>query len=141
MRIIEELFAQGHPNVLARHATTFEITKDIELTRRGDCVIAVSATKGAADLSMEFKRLCRNDEARILVELQAAGIAESIEGRGSGRLTVSHPTEIVGRKSTHISDRTIMIRADRAACDIDRDLVDALKSPTTRLRVRIIAEL
>jgi hypothetical protein len=141
LRIIEELFAQGHPNVVARHPTTFEITKDTELTKRGDCIIAVGATKGPADFSIQFKSLCRNDEATIFVELQAARIDELIEGRGSCRLKLSHRTEIVGRKSTHISDRTIMIRADRAACDIDRDLVDALKSTGTRLQVRIIAEL
>jgi hypothetical protein len=127
--------------VIARHPTTFEITKHAQLSKRGDCVIAVQATKGLADFSTEFRNLCKRDEARIIVQLKAAGIVESIEGRGSCGLTLSHPAEMVGRKSTYLSDRTIMIRADRAACDINRDLVYELQSPSTTLHIRVIAEL
>jgi len=127
--------------VIARHPTTFEITKHAQLSIRGDCVIAVQATKGLADFSTEFRNLCKRDEARIIVQLKAAGIVESIEGRGSCGLTLSHPAEMVGRKSTYLSDRTIMIRADRAACDINRDLVYELQSPSTTLHIRVIAEL
>jgi hypothetical protein len=127
--------------VIARHPTTFEITKHAQLSKRGDCVIAVEATKGLADFSAEFRNLCKRDEARIIVQLKAAGIVESIEGRGSHGLTLSHSTEMVGRKSTYLSDRTIMIRADRAACDINRDLVYELQSPSTTLHIRVIAEL
>ncbi len=141
MRIVEELFAQGHPNIRAKHPTTFEVTKDRELTRRGDCVIGVNAGKGLRDLSSEFKDLCRHDESRIVVELEAAGIAEVIVGRGSRKLTLSHSSELVARKSSYTSDRTIMIMADRAACDLSRGLIDALTSSATRLRVRITVEL
>jgi len=141
LRIIQDLHAWGHVNVIAGHRTTFEITKHAQLTKRGDCVIAVQATKGPADFSAEFRNLCKRDEARIIVQLKAAGIVESIEGNGSRGLTLSHSTEMVGRKSTYVSDRTIMIRADRAACDINRDLVYELQSPTTTLHVRLIAEL
>ena len=127
--------------MIARHPTTFEITKHAQLSKRGDCVIAVQATKGLADFSTEFRNLCKRDEARIIVQLKAAGIVESIEGSGSCGLTLSHPAEMVGRKSTYLSDRTIMIRADRAACDINRDLVYELQSPSTTLHIRVIAEL
>jgi hypothetical protein len=139
--VVEELYARGHANVIARHPMTFEITKHTQLTKRGDCVIAVQATKGLADLTNEFRSLCKQDEARIVVELRAAGIFESIEGRGSRGFTLTHPTEMVGRKSTYVSDRTLMVCADKAAIDIDRDLVYALRSPETRLQIRIIAEL
>jgi hypothetical protein len=104
-------------------------------------VIAVQATKGLADFPTEFRVMCGKDEARIIVQLKAAGIVESIEGKGSCGLTLSHPVEMVGRKSTYVSGRTIMIRADRAACDINRDLVHELQSPSTTLHVRVIAEL
>jgi len=140
MRVTEDFHAYGHPNVTAKHVMTFEITKDSKLTKRGDCVIAVRATKGLADLSTELRNLCKKDESRIIVELKAAGIAEHIEGRGSSGLTLSHSSEIVGRKSTYPSDRTLMIRADKAARDINSDLVHALKSPDTKLQIRVIAE-
>jgi hypothetical protein len=141
MRVIQDFHAYGHPNVTAKHAMTFEITKDSKLTRRGDCVIAVRATEGLTDLSAELRNLCKRDESRIIVELRAAGIVELIEGIGSSRLTLSHSSEIVGRKSTYASDRTLMIRADKAARDINSDLVYELKSPDSRLQVRIIAEV
>jgi hypothetical protein len=48
---------------------------------------------------------------------------------------------MVGRKSSYPSDRTIMIRVDKAACDLDRRLIDALKSPNARLTVHLIAEV
>ena len=141
MKIVEEFHAQGHRNVVAKHPTTFEITKDSELSRRGDCVIAVGATKGLREMSPDFKTLCRNDETRITVELHAAGVLEVIEGRGSRRLVLDHPTEMVGRKSSFASDRTFMILADKAACDIDRYLVSVLRSVETKLLVRVIASL
>jgi hypothetical protein len=141
LRSVEALCAQGHPNVLAKHPTTFEITKDTELTRRGDCVIGVNADKGPLDFSDAFKELCRRDQSTIRVELEAAGIIDYIEGSGNTRLTFGHKTESVGRTSSYVSDRTIMVKADKAARDLNRELVEALTDSDTKLRVRIIAEL
>lgn len=141
LKVTEELFAEGHQNIVGRHRTTFEITRDTELAKRGDCIIAVGATRSLNDLSTQFKNLCRDDASRIIVELQAAGIKESIQGVGSRRLTLGHKSEIVGRKSAYMSDRTLMIHADKAACDLDRDLINTLRSPATRVRVRITVEL
>jgi len=141
LRTVQRFQARGHPNVVAEHPTTFEITRNPDLTKRGDCVIGVRSTKGLADLSREFRRMCSVDDARIIVQLEAGGIIEIIEGRGSRGLTLSHSSEIVGRKSTYVSDRTLMIRADRAACDISRDLVYELRSPGTILQITAIAEL
>ena len=75
------------------------------------------------------------------MELKAAGIYETIRGKGNHSLSLTHPSEIVGRKSTYVSDRTLMIQADKAACDLSRELIESLKSPKTILQVRIIAEL
>jgi len=68
-------------------------------------------------------------------------LSETIRGEGSPDLSFIHQTEMVGRKSSYPSDRTIMIRVDKAACDLDRRLIDALKSPNARLTVHIIAEV
>lgn len=141
MKLVEELLAQGHSNVVAQHLTTFEITKSPTLTRRGDCIIAINATKGPRDFSPEFRNLCRHDESKILVELEVGGIVEHLEGRGSPKLTLSHPSEMVGRKSSYVSDRTIMIRSNKAACDLGREFIDALTSRSARLQVRITVQL
>jgi len=138
---VEELFAQGHPNILGTHRMTFEITKDHELSRRGDCVIAVAATKGPREMSADFKRACMQESSRITMRLEASGIFEVIQGAGSPNLSFAHPKEMVGRKSSYASDRTIMIRANKAACDLDRLLLEALRSPQTKLTVRVSVEI
>lgn len=140
MKVTDELIARGHPNILATHPTTFEITKAKHVTSRGDCVIGVNATKGPRSLSKQFKELCRNSDAKIIVRLQAGGIVETVEGRGAPELTFGHLAGMVGRKSSFVSDRTIMIKADRAASDLSRPLIEALRSSATTLYVRIIVE-
>jgi hypothetical protein len=119
---------------------TFEITKDPNLTRRGNCVIAVNATKAPVDFSTEFKDLCRREETQITIMLEAAGVIDIIRGSGSSGLRLSDPNEMVGRKSSFVSDRTIMVRADKAAKDLKRSLINALMSPQTRLKIRLTAQ-
>jgi hypothetical protein len=75
------------------------------------------------------------------MKLEASGISEIIQGVGSPNLSFAHPNEMVGRKSSYASDRTIMIRATKAACDLDRRLIQALRSPQTKLAVRIYVEI
>ena len=140
MKLVEELFAHGHQNVVGTHSMTFEITKDPNLTRRGNCVIAVNATKAPVDFSTEFKDLCRREETQITIMLEAAGVIDIIRGSGSSGLRLSDPNEMVGRKSSFVSDRTIMIRADKAAKDLKRSLINALMSPQTRLKIRLTAQ-
>ena len=141
MRLVEELSAWGHQNVLGMHGMTFEITRDHDLSRRGDCVIGVSASKGPKDLSFDFRRACGRGDARISVRLEALRLVDVIHGSGSEHLDFGHPTEMVGRKSSFTSGRTIMVKADKAACDIDRRLIEALKSTMTKLNVRLTVEI
>ena len=119
---------------------TFEITKDRELSKRGNCVIGVHASKGPKDLGFAFKNACRRDEAKITLTMEAQGIRETIHGFGNPNLTFAHPYEIVGRTSAFISGRTIMIRADKAARDLDRRLIKALQSPETTVNIQLLVE-
>ncbi|HUO41938.1 MAG TPA: DUF371 domain-containing protein [Methylomirabilota bacterium] len=137
MRIVEELSARGHPNITATHPTTIEITKSVSLTKKGDCIIAVEATKGLTDLSRDFRRMCMNDKSRIVVELNVSGIVERITGTGSHLLTLTHERDLVIRKSTYPSDRTLMINADKAASDLRRQFIQRVKSTATEINVRL----
>ncbi|HYB84932.1 MAG TPA: DUF371 domain-containing protein [archaeon] len=139
--MVETLHARGHPNVLGTHKMTFEVTRDSQLSKRGNCVIGVSANKAANDLDFGFKEACRREGARIMVRLEAEGIIETIHGLGSCGLSFSHPKEIVGRKSMYASDRTIMVSCDKAAFDLDRQLISAMKSSNTKLNVQIIVDV
>lgn len=137
MRIIEELAARGHPNITATHPTTIEITKSVLLTKKGDCVVAVEATKGLTDLSRDFRRLCMNDKSRIVVELNVSGMVERVTGTGSHLLTLTDERDLVIRKSTYTSDRTLMIKADKAASDLRRQFIQRVKSTAAEISVRL----
>ena len=141
MKLVEKFFAKGHENVVGIHPMTFEITKDPHLTRRGDCVIAVNATKAPLDFSDEFKNLCRQENTRISIMLEADSIVDLIRGSGNPGLKFADQSDMVGRKSSYVSDRTVMVRADKAAKDLKRPLIKSLKSPGTTLTIHLVAEL
>jgi len=127
--MVREVFrARGHGNITAGHRTTLEFTKEIELSLRGDCIVAVFAGKGCLDLSEEFKKALRNDAARLEITIECGGLKETVAARGSKNLMLSHPTDMVVRKSDFIDERTLAVEADKAACDLDRRLVEKLKS-------------
>ncbi len=126
MRVVETFTARGHRNIKATHRTTLEITKEADLTPRGDCIIAVGSEKGAADLSRELaEALRRGAEATLVIE--AGGVTEAVHGHGDKRITLTHPTDIVVRKSLYVDSRTLMVEADKSASDLDRRLVEVLR--------------
>ncbi len=141
MRVFEKIEAWGHPNVTARNRVTFEVTKDCHLTRKGDCIIAINASKGARDLNEEFKQLARREDAEITVIIEASSYREMAKGRGDPRLTFSHTTDLVARKSNYICDRTFMLGADKAASDFSRDLVKELQRPSQQVVTTLIVEV
>jgi hypothetical protein len=128
MKITETILARGHRNVQSTHKSTLEITKDDTLSKRGDCIIAVSADKVLADLSPQFKETLRGENSKITILIEAGDITEKVNAYGNPRLILSHPTDMVVRKSSHICSRTLAIKADKAACDLSRELVERLKN-------------
>jgi hypothetical protein len=128
----QTITATGHENVLAEHGTTIEITKHPDLTVMGDCIIGVKASHGCADLNPELKDLIQSGK-KIQVTLKVGEIEDVVIGEGHALLTLTHPDDIVIRKSDFKCQRTLMINADKAACDLKKELVDALEKPETKL--------
>ena len=118
--------AKGHENVLSLHKSTFEITKDKELSLSGDCIIGLDIDKSMEDFPDEFKEKLANDDTKVIVELRTPNASDTIEGYGHHDLTLSHPTDIVCRKSTFVCSRTLMIKSNKAAIDLNRDLIKDL---------------
>jgi hypothetical protein len=138
LRILkDEVFANGHKNIAATHLTTLEITKEIHLSRRGDCIIAVAADKSLADLSEEFKESLRKSSAKLTLIIEANGITAQINAYGSSKLTLTHPSDMVVRKSSYIDDRTLAINADKAAAGLPRKLVEKLRNPKQKVRISL----
>jgi hypothetical protein len=132
--------ARGHENIEATHRTTFEVTKETTLTKQGDCIIAVESTKAAADLPFEFKEAARKEGAQITVTIETGELKEIVKAKGSPQLKFMHPTDLVVRKSGYVCGRTLAIRADKAASDFSRELVEKLKDPRQEITVTLAVE-
>jgi len=137
----EVIIAYGHENIRATHQTTLEITKESQLSTEGTCIIAVSANKALADLSLEFRKLMHQSNTELTVLLEAEMAVDSFRAQGSPRLTLSHPTDIVIRKSDYACNRTLAIKANKAANDLPRDLVAKLKSSRQKVKIILTARL
>lgn len=134
-------FARGHKNVTSTHETTFEFTKEANLTKQGDCIVAVEATVAPADLPVEFKEATRNEGARITVTIEADELKEVVKANGSPQLEFTHLTDLVVRKSDYTCGRTLAIGADKAASDFSRELVEKLQDPNQVVKVTLTAEV
>jgi len=123
----EDVRARGHPNIRSEHRNTLEFTKEAHLTPRGDCIVAVAADKGMAELTTEFKEALRTRGARLKITIECGGVEDTVEASGHPGLILDHPTDMVVRKTDYICPRTLAVRADKAAMDLDRRLVEKLR--------------
>ena len=123
-------YANGHPNISARHLTTLEITKDDNLTRRGDCIVAVGAIYDSLLLQSFLK-----DAVRLVISLECRGKKEVIDGAFNPSFNAGE--ELVLRRSLFASERTLMIGADRACVDLSRDFVEMIKNPSAAIGITI----
>jgi hypothetical protein len=139
-RVFPSIFhAYGHPAILSTHPSTLEITTSHELTRRGDCVVAVKCSSAVRNLPEDLKRVLSSSSGRGRLALRVGPFEFTVEGRGDPRLTFLHDTDLVVRKSAFISDRTLMIHADKSSIDIPRNMVRMLQDQNNRVIVEISA--
>jgi hypothetical protein len=136
----EIIRAFGHENIQAIHPSTLMFTKDKHLSKNGDCIVAVAADKALADLSAEFKDKLRQPNAKLTILIEAGGLKQQITASGSPKLILTHPTDVVVRKSDYISDRTLAIHADKAANDLPRKFIEKLKDPKQQVKITLSVE-
>ncbi len=125
--------AYGHPNITARHRNTVEITRKKELGREGDCIIGVNADFSPGDLK---KFIETAEKARMTVEV--SGMKEEI--RFMVNKSFDDSAEIVIRKTDFKSDRTLGIKADKAAIDLKREFAERLSDGNSPIKIRLISE-
>jgi hypothetical protein len=140
MKARDVVLCRGHALVQALHKTTFEVTRDCELTLSGDCIIGVCADKGAADLDEAFKRILADDRAHLTTRLTVGEESIEIRSRGSSCFTLDHPTDLVWRRSGFVCGRTVGIHSDYVAGTIPRSLIDRLRRGD-ELVVELTAEI
>ncbi len=136
----ELILGYGHENILSIHPTTLMITKDVHLSKNGDCIVSVAADKPLNKLSSKFKSELRKLNAKLTIVIEADNLIEKITAYGSPNLILTHPTDMVIRKSDYICNRTIAIKADKASKDLSRMFVEKLKDPTQKIKIILIVE-
>jgi len=139
-KVVEVIHAWGHPNIQASHPTTIMLTKERMVTQKGDCIVAVDADKSVADLSPEFKRALNQPNAKVTIELEVDGQVGQITAYGSPDLTLSHPNDLVIRKSEFTSDRTLAVKADKSSGELSRSVVEKLRNPKQQVTMTLTVE-
>lgn len=137
MEATEVILANGHTNIQATYRTTLEITEDADLSKNGDCIIAVSASKALTDFDPKFKKLLQRENAKLTILIQAGEVAEVVNAFGSSRLVLTHQRDMVIRKSGYICKRTLAIKADKAALDLSKKFVNKLKDPKQEVKITL----
>jgi hypothetical protein len=133
----DEVEFYGHPMVRSTHRNTIEVTRDPNLTISGDCIIGVRADKGLSDLSGDVRDAIRLDGSELLITIEVPPESFVVRAAGSSLLSLEDSHEMVLRKTEFDSPRTLAIRADAAAKDIPRRMVENLRSPECRGLLRI----
>jgi hypothetical protein len=132
--------ARGHRNVRSSHPTTIMITRDEHLTARGDCVVAVAAEASLLDLPEEMKEAVRARDATIILTLKVGQLSFTVTGRGHPSLSYSSALDMVARRSLYTCGRTLMVEADKAACDLPREMVRLLQNPGSEVKVTLTVQ-
>jgi len=139
---VDVVKAHGHPNITALHETTFEVTKDSYLTRHGDCIVGIKADKSVSDLDDELKELIRNDDALIiLIFLVSDNVYDVVVAHGSRKLLLSDNRKLIVRRSSYVCPATLGIKSNKAAIDLNRELVKLLRDGNVELDVIILGVL
>lgn len=134
MTVLDKIYAYGHENILCSHKTTIEITKDKDLTEKGNCIVGINASKACYDLDPKLKETIIN-ERKIKVILEVENIKDYFYGFGHKNLRLLDKKDIVFRKSNYICDRTVLINSTKSSNDLKQELIEALKHPGKRILI------
>ncbi len=128
-KIFMTFTAHGHKNVLSTHRNTIEFTHDKDLTQNGDCILGVEA-----DYSVD-KIKAAHFCGKIKIHMSVDNLSDEIIADYNPLFADLH--EMVIRRSNYEDKRTFAIRADKAAKDIKREIVEKMKNPHAILFIHI----
>ena len=126
--------ACGHPNILATHKTTLEFTKDSDLSLRGNCIAGVKADFDLDEIK-NFVKKSKGNKIRIIIETDDKKIKDAVMAELNPAFAANN--EFVIRKTDFVSERTFAIKADKAAFELKKGLIDYLKDKKHKISVVI----
>ena len=128
--------ARGHENIQSTHKTTWQITKENDLSKNGDCIIGVSSNMGCTNLPRWMKSHLQNSgkiKFKFIVgDIEIVGTAE-----GHPDLVLDDEIDMVFRKSSFISPRTVALNSSVAAKDLPTEMIKRLQNPNATLIINI----
>ena len=131
-----EIIASGHRNILATHKTTWQITREKEITKKGDCIIGVGANVACNNLPVWLKNSLKLEKS-LSITLSIKGKQYTGYALGHSQLSFQNNTDIVFRKSNFISGRTVGVNCTFAAIDLPSQIRASLKFPQTQLNIKL----
>lgn len=127
-----EIEFSGHKNIRSNHSRTIEITKESELTLRGDCIIGVNAKYSCFDLPDSLKEKLKDPNTIVEFSISAGNFLFTLTGKGHKDLSLTHEDDIVIRKSDFVCPRTLAVKCDKASDNLPREMVKLLQNPNTK---------
>ena len=137
----EQFIAYGHQNITSIHQTTLEVTTHPNLSSQGDCIIAVRSSKSARTLNARIKSALKHPKAKVRLEIKCEGEKDSLTGNGNPDLVLTHPHDLVCRKSSFIDDRTLIVNATKAANELNPSLIEKIKKPGNLIEFELQIEI
>ncbi|MBI2650953.1 DUF371 domain-containing protein [Candidatus Woesearchaeota archaeon] len=132
----------GHKNIIAKHKTTLEFTKEKNLSLKGDCIVAVNSDFSLQGLKHFIDGLVNNlKNKKIKITLEAitknkeACIKDTINAEINPNFNDSK--EIVIRKTGFVSQRTLAVNSDKSAFELKKELIEFLKNKSNKVAVTI----
>ena len=124
----------GHKNITAKHKTTLEFTKDGDMGLEGDCIIGINADFSLQQLKKFIKSLKSN---KITIIIETMNNNNRIIGKINAEINpdFNSDKDIVIRKSSFKDERTFAVKADKAACDLDRDLMKKIRNNKEKIKI------
>lgn len=116
--------AKGHPHMRISHKSTFEITKDEEVTPAGDCIVACSADFDP----VQVKEFLESYDV-FTVRFECGGVAEEVNV--TSNKDFDDERELVFRLGSYSSPRTAGIDATKAAKHFNEDLRKNIQKGST----------
>ena len=122
----------GHENIRSLHQKTIEITTESDLTLSGDCIIGVGASCGCNDIPEKMKKLLSSSKTNITFTIKVNDFSFKVNGKGHDNLVLTHPHDIVIRKSSFVCSRTLATNCDKASDSIPRQMIKVLQNSDAR---------
>jgi hypothetical protein len=126
--------AYGHPHILATHPTTIEVTTGEHLSKRGDCIVGVKASHSLSDLREKLYEL---RDSHITVSFSVDSVREEVAGFVHPALEFTDTKAIILRKSAFLCPRTLAIHSNKAAKDLNRELIEKMKNSEQEMIIEI----